>query len=52
MKMSKVLGTMLLVFAVYTLVGMIVDNGAFWRIYNYVTLAFSIVSGVILLNQK
>ena len=52
MKKDKVIGILLLVFAVYTVAGMVIDDNAFWAIYNYITLVFSIVSGVVLLKQK
>ena len=52
MKKSKVIGVLLLVFAVYTVVGMVLNDNKFWGIYNYVTLAFSLLSGYTLLRQK
>jgi hypothetical protein len=52
MKINKGIGLLLLVFAAYTIVGMVLGRGAFWRIYNYVTLVFSVSSGIILLKQK
>lgn len=52
MKKNKVIGGLLLVFALYTVVGMVIDDNSFWTIYNYVTLIFSVVSGVVLLKQK
>lgn len=52
MKQNKIIGVLLLVFTVYTIIGMAVDNADFWSIYNYVTIIFSVLSGVILLKQK
>ena len=52
MNKGKVIGALLLVFAVYTIIGMAVDDTTFWGIYNYVTLVFSALSGFILLRQK
>ena len=52
MKKNKVIGLLLLVFTVYTIVGMVINDAMFWDIYNYVTLIFSILSGVVLLKQK
>ena len=42
----------MLVFAVYTIVGMVLDDAAFWKVYNYVTIILSVTSGVVLLKQK
>jgi uncharacterized membrane protein len=52
MKTNKVIGRLLLVFVVYTVIGMVVKNDAYWFIYNYVTLVFSLLAGMILLKQK
>jgi len=52
MKKEKMIGLLLLAFAVFTIIGMLVENAAFWRIYNYITVAFSVVSGVVLLREK
>ena len=52
MKKNKTIGLLLLVLAVYTSLGMVLANDAYWGIYNYVTLVFSIVSGIALLKQK
>ena len=52
MKKSKVIGILLLIFAIYTAVGMAIENGVYWRIYNYVTLVFSVLSGFVLLKEK
>ncbi len=52
MKKIKVIGLLLLVFAIYTIVGMVLLNDLFWAIYNYVAIIFSVISGIILLKQK
>ena len=52
MKKNRIIGLLLLVLAVYTSLGMVLANDAYWGIYNYVTLVFSIVSGIALLKQK
>lgn len=51
MKKSKLIGLLLLVYAVYTIVGMVVDDATYWQIYNYVTIIFSVISGIVLLKQ-
>lgn len=52
MKKNKVIGALLLVLAAYAIIGMIINNNSFWLIYNYITIAFSAISGIILLKQK
>lgn len=52
MKITKVIGVLLLVFAVYTIIGMVLANDAYWRVYNYLTVIFSLLSGVALLKAK
>lgn len=52
MKTTKVIGILLLLFAVYTIIGMIIADQSFWTVYNYVTLIFSVVSGIVLLKQS
>jgi uncharacterized membrane protein len=52
MRKSKIIGTLLLVFAIYTIAGMVLANDVFWSIYNYVTLVLSILSGIVLLKEK
>jgi hypothetical protein len=52
MKSGKVIGVLLLIFAVFTILGMIIDNNDFWGIYNYVALILSIGSGIVLIKQK
>jgi len=50
--MNRVIGWLLLVLAIVTLVGMVVVSDTFWRIYNYVTVLFSVLGGIVLLRQK
>ena len=52
MKNNKVIGMLLLLLAVFTVVGMVIENVAYWRIYNYVTIIISVLSGIALLKQK
>jgi len=52
MKKNAVIGLLLLVLAIATIVGMIINNDTYWFIYNYVTIIFSVISGIVLLNQK
>ena len=51
-KANKMIGVLLLIFTVYTIIGMVLANDAFWGVYNYVTLIFSVISGIVLLKQK
>jgi hypothetical protein len=51
MKKTKIIGILMLVFTVYTIIGMAAADAGYWRIYNYVTLAFSVLSGIILLKD-
>ena len=48
MKKNKVIGTLLLILAVSTITGMLIENATFWLIYNYATIALSTISGIIL----
>ena len=50
MKKNKVIGVSLLVFAVCTIIGMVLADDTYWNIYNYVTLVFSMLSGIVLLK--
>ena len=52
MKSNKIIGLLLLVLVIYTIVGMILSNNAFWLVYNYVTIAIALFSGIVLLKQK
>lgn len=52
MKKNRVIGLLLLVLAVYTILGMILANDTYWSVYNYVTLVFSVLSGIALLKEK
>ena len=35
-----------------TVVGMVINNNAYWSAYNYITLIISLLSGIVLLKQK
>ncbi len=52
MKNNKLIGMGLLVLTVATIIGMGIENVTYWRIYNYLTIPLSIISGVVLLKQK
>ena len=52
MKKSKIIGVMLLILAVTTIVGMIVDNVIFWIIYNWATIILSTIGGITLLKEN
>ena len=52
MNKKKILGLLLLVLAVFTVVGMVIENDAFWAVHNYCTILLSVLSGVVLLKQK
>ncbi|MCK9430347.1 MAG: hypothetical protein M0R17_10130 [Candidatus Omnitrophica bacterium] len=52
MKKNKIIGKLLLMFAVFTVLGMVLDNDTYWSVYNYATLIFFLSSGIVLLKQK
>ncbi len=52
MNNNKVLGTLLLGLAIYTIVGMVLENFTFWKIYNYITILLTVSSGIVLLRKK
>ncbi|MEI6832104.1 MAG: hypothetical protein WCK61_05310 [Candidatus Omnitrophota bacterium] len=52
MKNNKVIGLLLLVLAMLTIVGMVINNNAYWGVYNYITLIISLFGGIVLLKQK
>ncbi|MDD5281125.1 MAG: hypothetical protein PHC37_00375 [Candidatus Omnitrophica bacterium] len=52
MKKNKVIGFLLLVLAVYTIVGMVLANDTYWSVYNSITLVFCVLSGIALLKEK
>ena len=52
MKSTKIIGILFFAYAIYTIVGMVLNNDSFWLVYNIVTLIFSISSGIVLLKQK
>ena len=52
MKKNKTIGLLLLVLAIATIAGMVINNDTYWNSYNYVTIIFSVLSGIVLLKQK
>jgi len=50
MNKNKVIGVLLLVLAIVTIVGMVMNNAVYWTIDNYVTITFSVLSGIVLLK--
>ncbi|MFA5144643.1 MAG: hypothetical protein WC723_01355 [Candidatus Omnitrophota bacterium] len=52
MKKNKIIGLLLLVLAFFTIVGIAINNNTYWAGYNYVTIIFSVLSGIVLLRQK
>jgi len=52
MRKNKVIGLLLLILAIVTIVGMVIDKDAYWRIENYVMIICLVLSGVVLLKQK
>ena len=52
MKAVKIIGVLFLLFTAYTIVGMVLSDQRFWAVYNYITLALSISSAIVLLKQK
>jgi len=52
MKKNKGIGILLLILTISTIVGMVINNAAYWSIYNYATIIFSVLSGIVLLKQK
>lgn len=52
MKTNKIVVLFLLALVITTIVGMILNSDAYWSIYNYGTLLFSVVCIILLLKQK
>ncbi len=52
MRKNKVIGALLLILAVYTIAGMIIQNDFFWLAYNWVVIIFSVIGGIALLKDK
>ena len=50
MKKNKIIGVLLLVLAVATIAGMVINNDTFWTVYNWTVIVLSVLSGVILLK--
>jgi hypothetical protein len=51
-KANKIIGTIFLVLAAFTVIGMAINSDAYWSIYNYATILISVVSAVVLFRQK
>jgi hypothetical protein len=52
MKPNKLIGTLLLILVVSTIIGMAINNAAYWTVYNYATIILSVIAGIVLLKQK
>ncbi|MFA7255619.1 MAG: hypothetical protein WC133_05940 [Candidatus Omnitrophota bacterium] len=52
MRIHKTLGVLLLILAVATVAGLVLNSDAYWQIYNYCTILISVAGGVFLLKQK
>jgi len=51
-KKNQAIGILMLFLAVYTIVGMVLKSDDFWLVYNYITLAFFAIGGLVLLKNK
>ena len=52
MKKNKVIGLLLLILAISTIAGMVIDNYNYWLTYNFITVILSVICGIVLLKQK
>lgn len=52
MKINKVIGLLLLVLAIFTIAGMVINNDTYWIVYDYITIILSVIFGIVLLKQK
>jgi len=52
MKKNKVIGLLLMALAIATILGMAINDNAYWAVYNYLAVIISAISGFILLKQK
>jgi hypothetical protein len=50
--MNKTIGVLLFVLTILTIIGMVIDNDAFWNIHNYITVVLTAVAGFALYKQK
>jgi len=50
MKKNKVIGVLLLVLAIATITGMVINNETFWVVYNWTVIVLSVVGGIVLLK--
>ncbi|MDD5120275.1 MAG: hypothetical protein PHR84_03065 [Candidatus Omnitrophica bacterium] len=52
MKKNKIVGVLLLALAILTIMGMVINNDTYWLIYNFATIIFSVISGLVLIKQN
>jgi len=52
MKKNKISGLLLLLLAMATIIGIFMNNDAYWLMYNYATIILSTLIGISLLMQK
>jgi len=52
MKKNKMIGLLLLLLAVLTIFGTVIQSQTFWTAYNYFTFLLSVIGGIALLKQK
>ena len=52
MKTNKFVVLFLLALVITTVVGMVLNNDAYWNIHNYGSILFSVVCVILLLKQK
>ena len=52
MKTNKIVVLFLLALVITTVVGMVLNNDAYWNIHNYGSILFSVVCVILLLKQK
>ena len=52
MKKNQVIGLLLLILAILTVMGMVINRDAYWSVHNYLTILISLIGGIFLLKQK
>lgn len=52
MNTNKLVVLFLSVLVVTTVIGMVLNNDAYWNIHNYGTILLSVICGILLLKQK
>ena len=52
MKTNKVVVLLLLVLAVSTVIGMVLNSNGYWQVFNYGTILISVLCSILLLKQK